>query len=482
MSLSLKSHISGRVVALFAGFLGGAIVSMYFGTQLHGGGLTPLLMFILVFGGAYAAQFVFSRAVHAECPRCGSDSAMPMARNPTLYVCEACGAESNALQAMMAEELARAAAVAPAQQAKTKSRMGVLFLIVGVGAIGIAGWLGAESIVLVRDGVSTDAKVVRVSVDSGGHEIHRTAFVEYKVGAQTRTLQRSWSSDSGSAWTWPSYHQGEQLRVIYLPSDPSRASIHSIAELFFGPIFLTLFGLVFGAVGGAMLFYRRQPDEAPDGTMVLGEQPKSQVQAPRVEAPGGTFLPRAIGTAVFLAGAGAFYYFTIARPELERQRIQAEAAARREAAREEAARRAALRAKAMAEAAARQASAAVPVQAKPGMSECQLLLLGQRNQWAAKFPQYAASFFNIKGPQGVDCKDCRAELAGKLQSWAGFEVPGRGFFQSSYKPGCVAFRQDIFATAAGAKCIVAFLGSGYTVDAACQLDGFPYTVTHLAPH
>ena len=60
----------------------------------------------------------------------------------------------------------------------------------------------------------------------------------HKVNGQPLMLERSWSSESGS-WTWPSYYQGERLRVIYLPSEPGRAKIDTLPELFFGPSFLT---------------------------------------------------------------------------------------------------------------------------------------------------------------------------------------------------------------------------------------------------
>jgi hypothetical protein len=492
MSLSIKSHLQGRIVALFVGFFGGAIAFQMWGSRLHAGDFTLFVMPLCVFGGAFLLPFLFSRIVSAECPKCGSDRAIAGSGKSTIYVCEACGAETNGLGALMGVDLTAMAAKANAQAAtlatpagqaeekKNRRRFGILFLVGGLAAIALAVVFAQDSIRLAREGVSTDAKVLRVTHERGSQDngMHHTAFVEYKVGGQAHTLRRSWSTSSGSVWTWPNYHQGEQLRVIYLPSDPARSSIDSAGELFFAPILLTVIGVVFSVFGVAMIRYRPKPDEAPDGTMVLGAQTPQAPEAPQAQAednPSQKFIASAISAAVFLAGCGAFYYFTIAKPKMERERMEREAATAVEIAAQARAEAAKRRADSMA---AARAAAAKPVEARADMSECQRLLLGQRNDYAAKYPEYSAGFFNIRPPKGGDCKDCLAELTGKLRAWAGFEVVPRGYFTSDYKPGCVAYRQDIFGTAEGAKCVAAFLGSGYSPDQSCQADGFPYTIIH----
>jgi hypothetical protein len=435
----------------------------------------------LVIGGAYVVQLVFGLVVPASCPRCGADSAVPKpGGNLALYVCRACGAELNAMQASVFGEAARAAAArpppTPAQEEKTQSRWGAWFLIGGIAAIGVAVWLGEGSIRLVHGGVSTEARVLRVNHEEFRNsenqtETRHTAIVEYRVGEKPLTLQRSWSTGRGSFWSWPDYQPGERLKVIYLPGDPSRASIDTLPELFFAPLFLTLFGLVFSAIGAAMTFYRRRSDEAPDGTLVLSDETQPS------EGPPGNFLKIAIALVVLLAGAGVLYYYAMVLPDVERQKIAAEAQERR--ASEERVRSAKLRSEKAAAAAL--AAASAPVPARPGMSECQLLLLNQRNQYAEKNGLYHAFFLNLRPPKDVDCKDCRAELTSKLQSWAGFDVASRGYSPSGFKPGCVAYRQDIYGSAEGAKCIAGFLGSGYSADQSCGVDGFPYTITHRLP-
>src|SRR5204862_1003252 len=146
MNLSLTSHLQGRIVALFFGFFIGGIAFTLLGEELHAGALTPFLMPVFVFGGAYLGQLVFGTVVTAACPRCGGE-AVTAAPNPVLYVCKACGAETNVLAEMVGAKVAAAraratppAAAAPGsvEEAKTGSRIGVIFLIVGIAAIGIA--------------------------------------------------------------------------------------------------------------------------------------------------------------------------------------------------------------------------------------------------------------------------------------------------------------------------------------------------------
>ena len=470
MSLSLESHFRARLVVIFCGMIGAFVTFALLPHRLHDAGMGPtFFMPLLVFVGAYLLQQALSYVFPAECPSCGAASAVPVGKNMARYVCRACGAETNALESAMPGLVARARATPPppppVEEQKTASlRWGWLFLIPGIVAIGIAIWLADESIRLVFAGVPTEARVSRVTHDSNrhskDHEISHTAFIEYKAGDKPLTLQRSWSTKGGTFWSWPNYAPGDHLKVIYLASDPSRASVHTLPELFLMPIFLSLFGLVFSAVGAAMIF-RRLPEKAPDGTMVLGEE--TQPSNP---------LKFAIVVGVALVGICVFYYYSVIRPFVERETI----------ARDEAIKQSAARAKAAAAARAIPAAprpiAAAPVPARPGMSECQLLLLNQRNQYAEKNALIPMYFFNLRAPQGVDCQECRAQLASKLQSWVGVDVAARATDTSLYKPGCVAYRNDIYGTADGAKCIADFLGNGYRTDQSCAIDGLPYTITH----
>jgi len=261
--LSLKTHLYARIAVAFLGFFGGfaLFVFLVFGKPLSHGALAPVLFFTMLFGGGYLAQLAFSHAVPAACPACGQAAAVASVRQPAIYVCRACGVASNAAHAMLVD----AVASMPSPEQQQKREVGVLwiFLVVGVGLIGIAVWLAEDSIHLLREGVSTDARVMRVtrqaSRDSDGHsETSYTAYIDFRVGKGTMTLTRSWSVKDGSHCMWPCYDQGEALKVIYLPSEPSIAKVHSVPGLFFAPALIGTVGLAFAAFGVFAIRQRRR--------------------------------------------------------------------------------------------------------------------------------------------------------------------------------------------------------------------------------
>ena len=261
--MGLKAHLHARIAAFIVGFFAGfaLFVFLIFGKPLAHFALTPLLFFGMIFGGGYLAQLAFGVASPAACPACGQASAVPSLRKPVVYVCRACGAASNAVQAMLTEAIA--SMPTPAQHEKSESRVLWVFLVVGVGLIGIAVWLGEDSIRLLREGVSTEARVMKVTTQptrdsDGNRQTSYTAFIEYRVGKTPLTLERGWSVKDGSHCMWPCYDQGEAVKVIYLPGEPTHAKIHSLRELFFAPTLLVAVGLAFAAFGFLMIRHRRR--------------------------------------------------------------------------------------------------------------------------------------------------------------------------------------------------------------------------------
>ncbi len=257
MALPIRSHLNARIAAACVGFFGGFafFVFFVFGRPHGDFGLTALFFFGSIFGGAYLAQLAFSHSSPAACPACGAASAVPTQRNPVLYTCRSCGAKTDAVKAMLAEALAKMSAEA---QGEDRPKLPWVFLVVGVVAIGVAVWLAQDSIQLLREGVSTGARVMKVTTqasrDSEGHsQTTYTAFIEYRVGKTSLTLERSWSLKDGGHCMWPCYDQGEQLKVIYLPREPYRAKVHSLSELFFAPVLVGSIGLAFTLFGGLML-------------------------------------------------------------------------------------------------------------------------------------------------------------------------------------------------------------------------------------
>jgi hypothetical protein len=257
MALPIRSHLNARIAAAFVGFFGGFAVFDFFvfGSPPRNFGLTALLFFGSIFGGAYLAQLAFSHASPAACPACGAASAVPTPRNPVLYACRSCGAETDAVKAMLAEALAKMRTQA---QGEDRPKLPWVFLVVGVVAVGVAVWLAQDSIQLLREGVSTEARVMKVTTrasrDSEGRsETTYTAFIEYRAGKTPLTLERSWSVEDGGHCMWPCYDRGEQLKVIYLPGEPYRAKVHSLSELFVAPVLVGFVGFAFALFGGLML-------------------------------------------------------------------------------------------------------------------------------------------------------------------------------------------------------------------------------------
>ena len=266
--MGLSAHFQARIGVFAAGFFAafGLFVFLIFDKRPDSFALTMLLFFGFVFGGGYLAQFAFTQLVPAVCPACGQRQAMATMNKPALYACRACGAESHAAEAMRREQIAR---LPTPQQAENQVRgVSWLFLVVGLGMTVVAAWLAQDSILLLREGVSTPAQVMRVASratrDSDGkRETTYTAFIEYRVGNGVVTLERMWSVRDGSHCVWPCYDRGEMLKVIYLPAEPSHAEVRSLPALFFAPVLVGGIGLLFVMVGFFLWRRTRRPKLAP---------------------------------------------------------------------------------------------------------------------------------------------------------------------------------------------------------------------------
>ena len=120
-------------------------------------------------------------------------------------------------------------------------------------SLAAAAYFGVAGIRLLTQGISVEAKVVRV--DKGkrlksGNETTRpryTAHIAFDAGGP-RTIERSWSEKTGSTCLAGCYQEGESLRVRYLPGDPAGAEVDSLTRLLGWPAALALFGAAWGAV------------------------------------------------------------------------------------------------------------------------------------------------------------------------------------------------------------------------------------------
>ncbi len=257
MPMQMKTHVQLRIFLMFAGFFGGGILnSMFWKDQ---GILAMPAFFIFLFGGAYLLPLTFSSAVAAACPKCGRE-AYAGARRPLFYACRNCQVETNAGMALMGGEAAMREQIAVMEKEgpSRDRRFPGIFLLLGVIAFGFGVFLAIDSVRLVRDGVTVDAQVTKVTATEGrdkdGNRVtNYTAHIQYWVGERPQTLRHGWSEGVNSTCVVGCYGQGARLKVIYLPADPATAKINSIADLYLFPGLPLLVGLSFIIVAGAML-------------------------------------------------------------------------------------------------------------------------------------------------------------------------------------------------------------------------------------
>ena len=252
MALRLKSHLNLRIAACLVGFMGGFALFVLLVFEHHRADslLVLALFFGMSFGGAYLAQLALSFVLPAACPQCGAPKAVPTLRSPRLYACRACGAKAEAVQAVETF----AAQPSAEQQEKNERRVAWAFLAAGVPAIGIAVWFAEDSIHFLLKGVSVEGKVTRVTqyetLDAKNRrDVRYTALIEYPVARTPLAIERSWSvKQGGSCWA-PCYYEGERLKVIYLPTEPGRAKVHSLLDMFLPAALIGSIGLMLLVVG-----------------------------------------------------------------------------------------------------------------------------------------------------------------------------------------------------------------------------------------
>lgn len=268
MALRLASHLSALAAAGFVGFFsGGAAFMLLFSSKPQlPFYLIPFLFFGLILGGTYLVPVAFAFFFPAVCPACRAASAVPTLREPTVYVCRACGVASDAMHAMLLRQLA---SMQTGSVERGEAFLAWVFVLVGLACMG--GSVGGmqDSIALLQHGTATEGRVLRITQQpsrssKGNPETRYTAVIQYHVGAVPHTLTRSWSVLAGGGCGWPCYIEGQPLEVIYTPGDPGRAKVHSPPELFGPSGMIAAGGLLFAVIGVLVLRHaRRNPPRPP---------------------------------------------------------------------------------------------------------------------------------------------------------------------------------------------------------------------------
>lgn len=137
---------------------------------------------------------------------------------------------------------------------KTKVFLGI-FLLLGLGMLagGVYSFQSSQRFVAAAE--MTTGSVVdlerRESRDSDGNRsITYYPVVRYRL---PNGGDHQFRSSTGS--NPPSYRQGEEVEVLYLPDDPYQARINGFFSLWGLPVILSGMGLVFAGLPGALLFF-----------------------------------------------------------------------------------------------------------------------------------------------------------------------------------------------------------------------------------
>jgi hypothetical protein len=124
-----------------------------------------------------------------------------------------------------------------------------VFTTVGLGLLaGAAYWVVSTRAFVARAEVATGTVVDLARSTSSDSTTYRPV-VQFRTRAGEPI---EFESSTGS--NPPSYQKGEQVEVLYLPGEPSRARIRGLFSLWGGPMILGSLGVVFFGVGGGMVF------------------------------------------------------------------------------------------------------------------------------------------------------------------------------------------------------------------------------------
>jgi Protein of unknown function (DUF3592) len=121
-----------------------------------------------------------------------------------------------------------------------------IFLLVGLGMLGGGAYNGVSTFHFLGNAVSASGVVIdleaRWDSDDGGYTYYPRVRFATEGG---RPFEFTGNVGSSPA----SFDVGEEVRVLFDPAEPSKASIDSFMQLWFTPLLLAGMGTVFAAVG-----------------------------------------------------------------------------------------------------------------------------------------------------------------------------------------------------------------------------------------
>ncbi|MBS0486429.1 MAG: DUF3592 domain-containing protein [Proteobacteria bacterium] len=127
----------------------------------------------------------------------------------------------------------------------------VLFFVVGLGLLTGAGFLWLHKANFAAHAVHGDGVVVDLHYRSGSNGDSGTYVPEVEFTASNGSVVHI----TGSTGSNPAaYTRGEKVNLLYAPENPEGAHIDSFSENWLGVLILGGMGLIFGLIGGGMIY------------------------------------------------------------------------------------------------------------------------------------------------------------------------------------------------------------------------------------
>ncbi|MEY4744400.1 MAG: hypothetical protein RL272_345 [Candidatus Parcubacteria bacterium] len=128
--------------------------------------------------------------------------------------------------------------------------VGIVFFVVGLGALAIAVWLAMDTRSFVAGAARTQGTVIAVEAGSSGGDSSPTYHPTVRftdAGGKEVTFTSSTGTNP------PSHREGDSVTVLYEPGRPQHAEIDSFVDIWLAPLIAGVFGVVFPLVGLAAM-------------------------------------------------------------------------------------------------------------------------------------------------------------------------------------------------------------------------------------
>ncbi len=150
--------------------------------------------------------------------------------------------------------------------------VGVVFLLIGVGVLVGDFFVVKSTMSFLSNSEKVEGSVIDIvkSRSSDGDYMYRPEISFVDTTGQTITFTLSISS------SMPTYQVGEKVSVLYDKNNSQSAKINTFFQLWFGPIIMTVLGVIFFLVGLLVLIKQKRKTELKNellsrGTKILAK-------------------------------------------------------------------------------------------------------------------------------------------------------------------------------------------------------------------